>query len=104
MKQQGIPIPGIGHRIKSIRNPDKRVELLKEFAKQHFPSTKYLDYALQVEKITTKKAENLILNVDGCMAALFLDALGSSASSDISSTRNAWEKDCTGILLRIYCI
>src|SRR3989338_8296575 len=78
MKQQGIPIPGIGHRIKSIRNPDKRVELLKEFAKQHFPSTKYLDYALQVEKITTKKAENLILNVDGCMAALFLDALQSS--------------------------
>jgi len=78
MKSKGIPIPGIGHRVKSIRNPDKRVELLKEFAKQHFPTTKYLDYALQVEKITTKKAENLILNVDGCMAALFLDALQSS--------------------------
>ena len=78
MKSKGIPIPGIGHRVKSIRNPDKRVELLKEFAKQHFPATKYLDYALQVEKITTKKAENLILNVDGCMAALFLDALQSS--------------------------
>ena len=78
MKQKGIPLPGIGHRVKSIRNPDKRVELLKEFAKQNFPSTKYLDYALEVEKITTKKAENLILNVDGCMAALFLDALESS--------------------------
>ena len=78
MKSKGIPIPGIGHRVQSIRNPDKRVELLKEFAKQHFPTTKYLDYALQVEKITTKKAENLILNVDGCMAALFLDALQSS--------------------------
>ena len=37
-----------------------------------------MDYALQVEKITTKKAENLILNVDGCIAALFLDALASS--------------------------
>ena len=78
MKSKGIPIPGIGHRVKSIRNPDKRVELLKEFAKQHFPATKYLDYALQVEKITTKKAENLILNVDGGMAVLFLDALQSS--------------------------
>ncbi|HLD39859.1 MAG TPA: citrate/2-methylcitrate synthase, partial [Candidatus Nanoarchaeia archaeon] len=78
MKNKGIPIPGIGHRVKSIRNPDKRVELLKEFAKQHFPATKYLDYALQVEKITTKKAENLILNVDGGMAVLFLDALQSS--------------------------
>ena len=78
MKQKGIPIPGIGHRVKSIRNPDKRVELLKEFTKQNFPATKHLDYALQVEKITTKKAENLILNVDGCIAALFLDALESS--------------------------
>ena len=78
MKSKGIPIPGIGHRVKSIRNPDKRVELLKEFAKQQFPTTKHLDYALQVEKITTKKAENLILNVDGCIAALFLDALESS--------------------------
>jgi ATP citrate (pro-S)-lyase len=78
MKQQGIPIPGIGHRVKSIRNPDKRVELLKEFARKNFPTTTYLDYALQVEKITTKKAENLILNVDGCIAALFLDALESS--------------------------
>ena len=78
MKQKSILIPGIGHRVKSIRNPDLRVEMLKEFARQDFPSTKHLDYALQVEKITTKKAENLILNVDGCMAALFLDALESS--------------------------
>ena len=59
MKQKGIPIPGIGHRVKSLRNPDKRVELLKDFAKKQFPSTKYLQYALSVEKITTQKAENL---------------------------------------------
>ncbi len=78
MKQKGIPIPGIGHRVKSIRNPDKRVEVLKEFARKNFPETKYLDYALQVEKITTQKAENLILNVDGCIAVLFLDALETS--------------------------
>lgn len=38
-----------------INNPDKRVEILKEFAKQNFPSTPLLDYALQVEKITTSK-------------------------------------------------
>ncbi len=78
MKKKGIPIPGIGHRVKSIRNPDKRVELLQEFARKNFPSTKYLEYALQVEKITTKKAENLILNVDGCIGVIFLDALQSS--------------------------
>lgn len=77
MKRKGIPIPGIGHRIKSTRNPDKRVELLKEFARDNFPKTKYLDYALEVEKITLKKAENLILNVDGCIGVLFLDALTS---------------------------
>jgi len=77
MKRKGILIPGIGHRIKSIRNPDKRVELLKIFALAHFPATSYLNYALEVEKITTKKAENLILNVDGCIAVLFLDVLTS---------------------------
>jgi len=65
MKKQGIPIPGIGHRIKSVRNPDKRVEGLKKFAAEHFPSTPLLEYALEVEKLTTSKKENLILNVDG---------------------------------------
>jgi len=78
MKSKGIHIPGIGHRIKSKKNPDKRVEILKNYAKENFPSTKYLNYALQVEEITLKKAEHLILNVDGCIAALFLDALSSS--------------------------
>ena len=78
LKKRGIPIPGIGHRVKSKRNPDKRVELLKEFAQQNFPATGYLRYALEVETITLQKAENLILNVDGCLAALFLDALTSS--------------------------
>jgi len=80
MKRKGIPIPGIGHRIKSKRNPDKRVELLKKFAKENFSSTTYLNYALKVEKVTLQKAENLILNVDGCIGALFLDALISSKS------------------------
>lgn len=78
MKKKGILIPGIGHRVKSARDPDKRVELLKNFARTNFPSTKYLEYALHVEKITTKKAENLILNVDGCIGVLFMDALISS--------------------------
>jgi ATP citrate (pro-S)-lyase len=78
MKNKGIPIPGIGHRIKSIKNPDKRVEPLKKFAQENFPSTSYLTYALEVEKITLKKADNLILNVDGCIAVLMLDALTGS--------------------------
>ena len=81
MKKQGIPIPGIGHRIKSVRNPDKRVEGLKNFAAEHFPSTPLLEYALEVEKLTTSKKDNLILNVDGTIGILMVDmwrALGYS--------------------------
>ncbi len=82
MKEKGIPIPGIGHRVKSVRNPDKRVEMLKEYAKKHFPRTEYLDYALEVEKITTAKKENLILNVDGCTGVLLIDLMKSLGLSD----------------------
>jgi succinyl-CoA synthetase alpha subunit len=77
MKAMNILIPGIGHRVKSVINPDKRVEMLKEYARKNFPKTEYLDYALKVEKITTAKRDNLILNVDGCVGILFLDLLNS---------------------------
>ncbi len=73
MKKEGVPIPGIGHRIKSLRNPDKRVEGLKKFAKEYFPSTSLLDYALTVEQLTTSKKDNLILNVDGTIGILMVD-------------------------------
>jgi citrate synthase len=78
MKSKNHNIPGIGHRIKSVQNPDKRVELVKEFAKKNFETTHYLDYALEVEKITTSKKNNLILNVDGCIGIAFLDMMESS--------------------------
>ena len=73
MKKQGVPIPGIGHRIKSLRNPDLRVEGLKKFAQEYFPSTPLLDYALTVEQLTTSKKDNLILNVDGTIGILMVD-------------------------------
>ena len=68
-------IPGIGHRIKSVQNPDVRVVLLKEYVMNNFPKHPYLDYALEVEKLTTSKRNNLILNVDGCIGICFLDLL-----------------------------
>jgi succinyl-CoA synthetase alpha subunit len=71
----GINIPGIGHRIKSVQNPDVRVQLLKEFVLNNFKNHPYLDFALEVEKITTSKRNNLILNVDGCVGICFLDLL-----------------------------
>jgi len=76
-KKKNILIMGIGHRIKSLANPDARVVLVKTFAKQHFKSTEVLDFALAVEQITTAKRDNLILNVDGCIAVCFVDMLRS---------------------------
>ena len=73
MKKEGIPIPGIGHRIKSLRNPDLRVSGLKKYAAEYFPATPLLDYALTVEQLTTSKKDNLILNVDGTIGILMVD-------------------------------
>ena len=81
MKGEGVPIPGIGHRIKSLKNPDLRVTGLMNYATEHFPSTPLLDYARTVEALTTSKKENLILNVDGTIGILMVDmwrALGYS--------------------------
>ena len=81
MKKQGVPIPGIGHRIKSLKNPDLRVTGLMNYAAEHFPATPLLDYARTVEALTTSKKENLILNVDGTIGILMVDmwrALGYS--------------------------
>ncbi|MCR3883679.1 MAG: ATP citrate synthase [Methanothrix sp.] len=77
MKTAGINIPGIGHRIKSVKNPDKRVELLIGYARENFERTDLLDYALSVQEITTAKKGNLILNVDGCIGVLFIDLMSS---------------------------
>ena len=73
MKGEGVPIPGIGHRIKSLKNPDLRVTGLMNFAAENFPSTPLLDYAKTVEALTTSKKENLILNVDGTIGILMVD-------------------------------
>ncbi|CAM6095515.1 unnamed protein product [Calypogeia fissa] len=79
MKKKGIRVPGIGHRIKSRDNRDKRVQLLQQYARAHFPSVKYMEYAVTVETYTLTKGNNLVLNVDGCIGALFLDLLVSSS-------------------------
>jgi ATP-citrate lyase alpha-subunit len=73
MKANVGPVPGIGHRVKSVKNPDKRVKELVGYVKSLGMPTPHLDFALQVEKITTGKKENLILNVDGTMAAVLVD-------------------------------
>ncbi|MBX9809895.1 ATP citrate synthase [Candidatus Gracilibacteria bacterium] len=72
MKKIGDPIQGIGHKVKSKFNPDGRCVILKDLAKK-IPSSKYLNYALSVEALTLEKKANLILNVDGHIAASLLD-------------------------------
>ena len=73
MKKNVGPVPGIGHRVKSLRNPDKRVKELVGYVKSLDLATPHLDFALEVEKITAAKKDNLILNVDGTMAAVLVD-------------------------------
>ena len=82
MKQKNVRIQGIGHKLHTVENPDKRVEILKNYAKTHFKRTDLLDYALSVEAVTTQKKSNLILNVDGCIGVLLVDLLHELDFSD----------------------
>ncbi|KAJ3197486.1 citrate synthase [Irineochytrium annulatum] len=77
MRKKHQLILGIGHKIKSRTNPDLRVEIVKNFVKNNFPSCDILNFALEVEKITTSKKDNLILNVDGAVGVAFVDLLRS---------------------------
>lgn len=63
-------IPGIGHKKYRIDLPDPRVAALTQFVPDDH---RYLDFARSVEAITTDKKGNLILNVDGTIAAILLD-------------------------------
>jgi len=82
MKEKNINIQGVGHKLHSVDNPDARVQIMIEFARQHFKMTPMLTYALEVEQITSRKKSNLILNVDGCIGVLFVDLLSSIGYSD----------------------
>ncbi|MBP6962315.1 hypothetical protein KBB49_02150 [Candidatus Saccharibacteria bacterium] len=67
-------IMGIGHKKYRLGLPDPRTEQLMKFAEK-IENTPHLDFAKQVEAITSSKKGNLILNIDGHIAALLLDVL-----------------------------
>lgn len=98
MKGKGANIPGIGHKVKSLTNPDMRVTQLKAFCKKHFKKTDLLDYALEVEQLTTKKKGNLILNVDGCIGICFVDMLTSAGSFTKDEIDNIVNMGCLNAL------
>ncbi len=64
-------ISGIGHRKYSSSSPDPRLVLIRKVVKVG----KYCEFASSVEKITLSKKNNLILNMDGLIAACLLDIL-----------------------------
>jgi citrate synthase len=70
----GRYIPGIGHRQYRLELPDPRVSLLKKQALK-LSEHVYLDFACSIEKVTTAKKANLILNVDGAIGAILMDFL-----------------------------
>ena len=70
-------IPGIGHKKYRIDTPDPRVSvLIAKFSNNENGDT-YLNFAKSVEAVTTGKKGNLILNVDGTIAAVLLDLIES---------------------------
>lgn len=81
MKHAWTPIPGIGHKVKSKFHPDKRCEILLGLAKT-IPEHAHIDFAKSVEELTLEKKSNLILNVDGHIAASILDIFVSLGMTD----------------------
>lgn len=79
-KRGGI-IPGIGHKKYRIDNPDPRVAALAEFTGNR-NGDRYYKFARNVEQVTVTKKSNLILNVDGAIAAILLDILESELEYD----------------------
>jgi ATP citrate (pro-S)-lyase len=94
MRKKNILIMGIGHKIRTIQNPDMRVKIIKEYAQKHFPRTPVLDFALAVEQVTTKKKATLILNVDGCIAACFVDLLRDCGAFDKTEAFELIDNGC----------
>lgn len=69
-----IYIPGIGHRKYSVDLPDPRVKEILKYS-ENLQKKRFTTFAKEIEKITTAKKGNLILNVDGVIAAVLLDML-----------------------------
>lgn len=72
IRQQSGVIQGVGHKKYRIDRPDPRVKALAEFGAE---GGRYLAFARDVEAVTASKKANLILNVDGAIAAILLDLL-----------------------------
>lgn len=69
--ENGLKVPGIGHREYEI---DPRTQEIIRQAKESLSSTKHLDFITEVSRVMTeKKGKALPVNVDGAMGALMVD-------------------------------
>ncbi|MDB5237943.1 MAG: hypothetical protein JWM46_213 [Candidatus Kaiserbacteria bacterium] len=84
--KEGKLLAGIGHRKYRVGIPDPRVAALAEFTKLLSAHPHY-DFARAIEGVTTGKNGNLILNVDGVMAAVLLDILAEKEEMDTAALR-----------------
>ncbi len=79
-------ISGIGHKKYRVDFPDPRVAEIKKFTKT-LKEKQFITFALEIEKITAAKKGNLILNVDGAIAAVLLDILSEKEHMDHTELR-----------------
>lgn len=80
-------ISGIGHRKYRVDAPDPRVAKLLLFT-DSLAEKKYSSFAKSVEKVTVAKKGNLILNVDGAIAAILLDILSEKEGMKVEELEN----------------
>lgn len=74
-EEKGKRLPGYGHKIYEV---DPRTQELIKVAKELSFPTKYIDYALEIQKVLEeKKGRKLPLNIDGALAC-FISELGFS--------------------------
>ena len=95
MSKSKTLIMGIGHRYKNVNNPDKRVSILKKYIFDNYDSVdlKHTQFALNVEKITLEKKNNLILNVDGFLSASLLDAFIAEGNFSVAEIESILEHE-----------
>lgn len=75
-------ISGIGHKKYRVDNPDPRVQKILGLTKG-LPKRQFTNFALSIEAETVQKKGNLILNVDGAIAAGLLDILHEKEGYDL---------------------
>jgi len=89
-KVNGGIIPGIGHKKYRIDMPDPRIEVLAKFG-GNSNGDAHFNFARSVEEVTATKKGNLILNVDGAIAAMMLDILQSELGYDTEQLKELAE-------------